>query len=207
MAKSSSPGTALAAYAPAGNLPAIFAEMGKVRFVQKDELLGGNPITEEQMLETLRSDGYTNAEAALQALNNVFGMTRYADKAELIGLVLDPETGAVTGKKDPIPFRILEVVMVEGGGFRKDDCWACRIVTDEGEPMMLTFERNDGRDKYLFARSAILHRFPDDPGELVTLDRVYKADDTAFDLIVPVRAVKRDRHEAIDASFRETTAT
>lgn len=200
--------TALAVIAPAAfgdyAIDTRLVSKAAVPYISYAELKAdsGAPIAEEEQIRILIEGGFNSAEEAFAKMFGVFGMSRFASKPGLAGYDVD-EVGNATRMRDPIAFRIEEIVMLEKGGFKnKSDAWLLKIITSNGEPQQLTFERNEGRDKFLFFYAAVLQAFPR-AGDWVTLERVEKEDGTGFYLITPVRAVRSSGVEVIDAAYRE----
>jgi hypothetical protein len=91
--------------------------------------------TEMDVINLIAKDGFADPEAEFQALFQQFGLTAYADKKAL----------ASEGTR----FRVSQVVRRKDGGYNGDTDWGMTIVTEYGEPQMLTFEANPGRDRFL----------------------------------------------------------
>lgn len=112
------------------------------------------PDLEAATIALLEADGYEDIDAAFNDLYRVYGVARFADK----GRLADEGT----------EFIMQEIVIRKGGDYNAtDDDWAIKIVTEDGEPQILTLsmynaktgEPITSRNQQLVSQAAAMRKF------------------------------------------------
>jgi hypothetical protein len=135
---------------------------------------------EQEVLDRLESDGYANANEAFLDLMRTFGVSRFADKKQLAA--------------DCTTFNITRIVQRVNGGYDGDDDWALEIITEDGEPQVLTLGMNPhGRDRFLWVLAYALSKKGGQVGP-AQLDAYQMKNDKTFYALVPPQAVGQMRN-------------